>query len=187
MNICNAYTCTDMSGSTDTMTLTEFRTLQVPQEHLFSVTAHISLDLSLRAWTTDSISRGLCFFSYKLLRPDLQKQVLPSFWPRPRSPAFQLNSLTTAMPIFSPSLDFPFVLSRWQQTPQHQERLTGELVKFFSTSMFLAQLLICLKRSGPSKIPPYQRDTTTMTFFTFKICYFQKHNYTQIDAHKPEF
>lgn len=54
--------------------------------------------------------------------------------------------------------------------------LTGEFVKFFSTRMFLAQLLMCLKRSGPNRIPPYQRDTTTMTFFTFKICYFQKHN-----------
>lgn len=38
-----------------------------------------------------------------------------------------------------------------------------------STRMFLAQLLMCLKRSGPNKIPPYHRDTTTMTLRTSRI------------------
>lgn len=50
------------------------------------------------------------------------------------------------------------------------ERLTVEAVYPSSTRMFLAQLLMCLKRSGPSKIPPYHRDTTTMTLRTSRIC-----------------
>lgn len=48
--------------------------------------------------------------------------------------------------------------------------LTEEAVYPSSTSMFLAQLLICLKRSGPNKIPPYHRETTTMTLRTSRIC-----------------
>lgn len=29
---------------------------------------------------------------------------------------------------------------------------------------------MCLKRSGPNKMPPYHRDTTTITFRTSRIC-----------------
>lgn len=50
------------------------------------------------------------------------------------------------------------------------ERLTVEAAYPSSTRMFLAQLLMCLKRSGPNKIPPYHRDTTTMTLRTSRIC-----------------
>ena len=50
------------------------------------------------------------------------------------------------------------------------ERLTADAVNPSSTRMFLAQLLMCLKRSGPNKMPPYQRDTTTITFRTSRIC-----------------
>lgn len=48
--------------------------------------------------------------------------------------------------------------------------LTDEAVYPSSTRMFLAQLLMCLKRSGPNKMPPYHRDTTTITFRTSRIC-----------------
>lgn len=51
-----------------------------------------------------------------------------------------------------------------------RECLTVEAVYPSSTRMFLAQLLMCLKRSGPNRIPPYHRDTTTITLRTSRIC-----------------
>lgn len=52
--------------------------------------------------------------------------------------------------------------------------LTVKAVYPSSTRMFLAQLLMCLKRSGPNKIPPYHRDTITNTLRTSRICNWKK-------------
>lgn len=50
-----------------------------------------------------------------------------------------------------------------------EDEITVEAACPSTTRMFLAQLLMCLKRSGPSKIPPYHLDTTTMTLRTSRI------------------
>lgn len=64
-------------------------------------------------------------------------------------------------------------MCQWKMTVIHEgpsKRLTVEAVYPSCARMLLAQLLMCLKRSGPNKIPPYHRDTTTMTLRTSRIC-----------------
>lgn len=51
-----------------------------------------------------------------------------------------------------------------------EARLTVEAACPSSTRMFRAQLLMCLKRSGPNRIPPYHLETTTRTLRTSRIC-----------------
>lgn len=61
-------------------------------------------------------------------------------------------------------------VSRSCEDDSSEARLTVEATCPSSTRMFRAQLLMCLKRSGPNKIPPYHLDTTTMTLRTSRIC-----------------